>query len=67
MRSCCMVHAPFSRYRDFIDATPLLTLAAMKYLVIALSILLSGCISAPIAMTPQTAQRLQTQAPIRFC
>lgn len=46
--------------------TPLLTLAAMKYLVIALSILLSGCISAPIAMTPQTAQRLQTQAPIRF-
>ncbi|MFL1504193.1 polysaccharide deacetylase family protein [Pseudomonas sp. O64] len=38
----------------------------MKYLIVILSILLTGCISAPIALTPQTAQRLQTQAPIRF-
>ena len=38
----------------------------MKYLIVILSILLSGCISAPIALTPQTAQRLQNQAPIRF-
>lgn len=27
---------------------------------------LVGCIAAPIAMTPQTAQRLETQPPIRF-
>ncbi|MFL1548724.1 polysaccharide deacetylase [Pseudomonas sp. IB20] len=38
----------------------------MKYLIVILSTLLTGCISAPIALTPQTAQRLQTQAPIRF-
>ena len=38
----------------------------MKYLIVILSILLSGCIGAPIALTPQTEQRLQTQAPIRF-
>jgi len=33
-------------------------------IVIALS--LSGCISPPIALTPQTEQRLQAQAPVRF-
>ncbi|MGR3887778.1 polysaccharide deacetylase family protein [Pseudomonas sp. 1152_12] len=38
----------------------------MKYLTVILSILLSGCISAPIALTAQTEQRLQAQAPIRF-
>src|SRR5471032_584033 len=38
----------------------------MKYLIVILSILLSGCIGAPIALTPQTEQRLQAQAPIRF-
>ena len=38
----------------------------MKYLIVILSILLSGCISPPIALTPQTEQRLQDQAPIRF-
>lgn len=32
----------------------------------ALALSLGGCISAPIALTPQTEQRLQTQAPIRF-
>ncbi|TVT89864.1 polysaccharide deacetylase family protein [Pseudomonas sp. RGB] len=38
----------------------------MKYLIVILSILLTGCIGAPIALTPQTEQRLQAQAPIRF-
>ncbi|MBP1128246.1 MULTISPECIES: polysaccharide deacetylase family protein [Pseudomonas] len=38
----------------------------MKYLIVLLSVLLSGCIGQPIALTPQTAQRLQAQAPIRF-
>ncbi|MCF5724737.1 polysaccharide deacetylase family protein [Pseudomonas syringae] len=32
----------------------------------ALVLSLVGCIGAPIALTPQTEQRLQTQAPIRF-
>ena len=32
----------------------------------ALALSLSGCIGAPIALTPQTEQRLQAQAPIRF-
>ena len=34
--------------------------------LLALALSLSGCIGAPIALTPQTEQRLQTQAPIRF-
>ena len=34
--------------------------------VLALALSLGGCISAPIALTPQTEQRLQAQAPIRF-
>ncbi|KTC17948.1 polysaccharide deacetylase [Pseudomonas marginalis ICMP 9505] len=38
----------------------------MNYLIVILSILLSGCIGAPIALTAQTEQRLQAQAPIRF-
>jgi len=33
---------------------------------IALAVGLLGCIAAPIEMTPQTEQRLRTQAPIRF-
>ena len=32
----------------------------------ALALSLGGCISAPIALTPQTEQRLLAQAPIRF-
>ena len=32
----------------------------------ALALSLVGCIGAPIALTPQTEQRLQSQAPIRF-
>ena len=32
----------------------------------ALVLSLGGCISAPIALTPQTEQRLLAQAPIRF-
>lgn len=35
-------------------------------LLATLLISLSGCIGAPVALTPQTAQRLQSQAPIRF-
>ncbi|MGF6096859.1 polysaccharide deacetylase family protein [Pseudomonas sp. 18175] len=35
-------------------------------LLLALVLSLGGCIGAPIALTPQTEQRLQTQAPIRF-
>ncbi|MDY7564825.1 polysaccharide deacetylase family protein [Pseudomonas sp. RTC3] len=43
----------------------------MKHIVTVLSALaiavgLLGCISAPIAMTPQTEQRLHAQAPVRF-
>ncbi|MBT2372769.1 polysaccharide deacetylase family protein [Pseudomonas fluorescens] len=43
----------------------------MKFFVLtsallALVLSLSGCIGAPIALTPQTEQRLQAQAPIRF-
>lgn len=43
----------------------------MKPISLLLSILLgalslSGCIGSPIALTPQTEQRLQSQAPIRF-
>lgn len=38
----------------------------MNYLIVILSILLSGCIGAPIALTAQTEQRLLAQAPIRF-
>ncbi|AZF04204.1 polysaccharide deacetylase family protein [Pseudomonas sp. R5-89-07] len=34
--------------------------------VFALALSLGGCIGSPIALTPQTEQRLQTQAPIRF-
>ncbi|MGY2375938.1 polysaccharide deacetylase family protein [Pseudomonas sp. SDO524_S393] len=34
--------------------------------LLAVALCLSGCIGAPIALTPQTEQRLQTQAPIRF-
>ncbi|MDR6917183.1 peptidoglycan/xylan/chitin deacetylase (PgdA/CDA1 family) [Pseudomonas sp. 3296] len=33
---------------------------------LAIAIGLAGCISAPIELTPQTEQRLQAQAPIRF-
>lgn len=33
---------------------------------IAIAATLAGCISQPIAMTPQTEQRLQSQPPIRF-
>lgn len=35
-------------------------------IAIALALSLSGCMSAPIALTPQTTERLQAQAPIRF-
>jgi peptidoglycan/xylan/chitin deacetylase (PgdA/CDA1 family) len=41
-------------------------LAVTVLSVLAMALGLSGCISAPIEMTPQTAQRLQSQAPIRF-
>ena len=39
---------------------------ALACALFALALSLSGCISAPIALTPQTEQRLQSQAPIRF-
>ncbi|AQY64827.1 polysaccharide deacetylase family protein [Pseudomonas veronii] len=39
---------------------------AIASALLALALSLSGCISAPIALTPQTEQRLQAQAPIRF-
>ena len=35
-------------------------------LLLSLALSLGGCISAPIALTPQPEQRLQAQAPIRF-
>ncbi|UOB25366.1 polysaccharide deacetylase family protein [Pseudomonas orientalis] len=34
--------------------------------VFALALTLGGCIGSPIALTPQTEQRLQARAPIRF-
>lgn len=43
----------------------LLTLAC-ALLTLTLSLSLSGCISAPVALTPQTEQRLKAEAPIRF-
>ncbi|EIK67501.1 polysaccharide deacetylase domain protein [Pseudomonas synxantha BG33R] len=39
---------------------------AAASVVFALALSLSGCIGAPIALTPATQQRLQAQAPIRF-
>ncbi|MGA9705862.1 polysaccharide deacetylase family protein [Pseudomonas sp.] len=39
---------------------------ATAFAVLVLALSLSGCISAPIALTPHTEQRLQAQAPIRF-
>ena len=39
---------------------------AIASAVLALALSLSGCIGAPIALTAQTEQRLQAQAPIRF-
>lgn len=39
---------------------------ASALLALALALSLSGCIGAPVALTPASQQRLQTQAPIRF-
>ncbi|MDY7064924.1 hypothetical protein PsexTeo8_13460 [Pseudomonas extremaustralis] len=39
---------------------------ALASLLLSLTLSLGGCIGAPIALTPQTEQRLHTQAPIRF-
>ena len=39
---------------------------ALASALFALALALSGCIGAPIALTPATQQRLQAQAPIRF-
>lgn len=39
---------------------------AIASAVLTLALSLSGCIGSPIALTPETEQRLQTQAPIRF-
>ncbi|NNA89437.1 polysaccharide deacetylase family protein [Pseudomonas gessardii] len=39
---------------------------ATVFATLLISLTLSGCIGAPVALTPQTAQRLQAQAPIRF-
>ncbi|MBD9459209.1 polysaccharide deacetylase family protein [Pseudomonas sp. PDM05] len=39
---------------------------ALACALLALALSLSGCIGAPIALTPQTEQRLQSLAPIRF-
>lgn len=39
---------------------------AIAFALLALALSLSGCIGAPIVLTPQTEQRLQAQAPIRF-
>ncbi|QUW65714.1 polysaccharide deacetylase family protein [Pseudomonas synxantha] len=39
---------------------------AAASVVFALALSLSGCIGAPIALTPATQQRLQAQPPIRF-
>ena len=40
--------------------------AVLATALFALALCLSGCIGAPVALTPMTEQRLQTQAPIRF-
>lgn len=40
--------------------------AVLATALFALALCLSGCIGAPVALTPLTEQRLQTQAPIRF-
>nr|WP_081585387.1 polysaccharide deacetylase family protein [Pseudomonas sp. PAMC 26793] len=43
--------------------------SSMKHFAIvsvALALALSGCIGPPLALTPQTEQRLQAEAPIRF-
>ncbi|MEW5696084.1 polysaccharide deacetylase family protein [Pseudomonas synxantha] len=48
--------------RSLATASALLALA----LALALALSLSGCIGAPVALTPASQQRLQTQAPIRF-
>jgi peptidoglycan/xylan/chitin deacetylase (PgdA/CDA1 family) len=39
---------------------------AIASAVLALALSLSGCIGPPVTLTPQTEQRLHTQAPIRF-
>jgi len=39
---------------------------AIASALLALALSLSGCIGAPVPLTPQTEQRLQSQAPIRF-
>ncbi|MCR4540127.1 polysaccharide deacetylase family protein [Pseudomonas sp. 18.1.10] len=39
---------------------------AIASALLALALSLSGCIGSPIALTPETEQRLQAQAPIRF-
>ena len=39
---------------------------ALASLLLSLTLSLGSCIGAPIALTPQTEQRLHTQAPIRF-
>ncbi|AIG05203.1 polysaccharide deacetylase domain-containing protein [Pseudomonas fluorescens] len=41
-------------------------LPALATTLLVLALCLSGCIGAPVALTPLTEQRLQTQAPIRF-
>lgn len=39
---------------------------AIASALLALALSLSGCIGAPVPLTPHTEQRLQSQAPIRF-
>ena len=39
---------------------------AIASALLVLALCLSGCIGAPVTLTPTTQQRLQTQAPIRF-
>lgn len=39
---------------------------ALACALLTLALSLSGCISAPMTLTPQTAQRLKAEAPIRF-
>ncbi|MEA9975650.1 MULTISPECIES: polysaccharide deacetylase family protein [unclassified Pseudomonas] len=41
-------------------------LSATVLFALVIAVSLSGCIGPPIEITPQTAQRLQAQAPIRF-
>ena len=50
----------------FIEPAYLMKPFAAASVVFALALSLSGCIGAPIALTPATQQRLQAQAPIRF-